>query len=103
MLSLLYVPCPDMESAKRIATQLLANKHIACANILPGMVSLYHWNGALEQSSEVVLLLKTQPSHEAAARAATQALHPYEMPCILTLNNVQANELFGNWVASQLL
>jgi len=57
--NLFYVPCPDINSAETISAKLLNEKLIGCANIIPGMTSMYWWEGKIEKSSECILILKT--------------------------------------------
>jgi len=101
-LSLYYCPCPEFETAEKISRQLLAYNLIACANIIPGMVSLYKWEGKIEESSEVILILKTQPENFTSIEKQVNELHPYDCPCILELNIENANSKYSSWVTKQL-
>lgn len=101
-LCLLYVPCPDLAIAKSLAHSLLQSKRIACANILPGMVSCYRWQGAIEESAEVLLLLKTTVDQgEEVARVVAQ-LHPYEVPCVATVRLTDVDPQFYAWAQQQV-
>ena len=92
-----YVPCPDSEAARAIAAELLERHLIACANIGAPMLSLYRWDGAVQEDSEVPLLLKTDPACRNDLEAALLELHPYELPAILySLDD--ANSGFVEWV-----
>ena len=84
-LSLVYVTAESIEAAEKIARDAVARRLAACANILPGMVSLYHWNGVLERASECVLVLKTRNSLIEALTARILELHSYEAPCVLSI------------------
>ena len=57
----------------------------ACVNILPGMISYYWWNGALERGEEVVMIIKTRDLLTEQVSAAVKAMHSYETPAILVL------------------
>lgn len=92
-----YVPCPDTEVARGIAAELLERRLIACANIGAPMLSLYRWDGAVQEDSEVQLLLKTDPACRAGLEAALLELHPYELPAILYALD-DANPGFVDWV-----
>ena len=59
MISLIYVTCANSSEAESLARQLLSRKLIGCANILPGMTSIYPWQGEVKTAQETVLLLKT--------------------------------------------
>ncbi|MFV3076236.1 divalent-cation tolerance protein CutA [Niveispirillum fermenti] len=82
---LTYVTAPDIETARRIGAALVEERLAACVNILPGMESLYRWQGRVEQASEVVLIAKCRAGGAGALTARVRALHPYELPCIVTL------------------
>jgi len=98
MLQLLYSPFPTRDAARIAASQLLAQKLVACCNIVPGIESHYWWEGALTQSSEVALWCKTTAALAEKAAAALEAIHPYACPAIIRLE-AQANAAFMGWVA----
>ena len=98
---IVYTTLPDPETAERIGRDLVERGLTACANILPGMVSLYSWEGALERSSEAVLLLKTLADRAVEVREAVAALHPYDCPCILVWPVDAAHPPYLDWVRAQ--
>lgn len=99
---LLYVTCPDAEVASTISRKLLENGFIACANILPGMESLYWWEGKITRSQEVVLILKTTLERQSQVMAQVEALHPYDTPCILAIPVEEGNEPYLRWLKGAL-
>ena len=99
---LLYVPVKNSAEASALATQLLEEQLIACANILPGMTSLYRWEGKIEQAEEVLLIVKTTGQKCDAATARIEALHSYECPCVVALPPAKTNDAFAKWVFSQV-
>jgi periplasmic divalent cation tolerance protein len=82
---LLYCTAADTAEAERIAETVVGQKLAACANIIPGMRSLYWWQGKLERSEEAVLILKTRPDLVEAVTAAVKAAHGYSVPCVLPI------------------
>lgn len=82
---LIYATAPDAEVAARIARTLVDEGLAACANILPGMRSVYRWQGRVEEAAEAVLILKTRAERSAELLARLRALHPYQQPCGLVL------------------
>jgi periplasmic divalent cation tolerance protein len=82
---LLYCTTGSLAEAEAIAQKLVGERLAACANIIPGMRSVYRWQGKLEQSDEAVLILKTRPDLIEAATAAVKAAHSYSVPCVLPL------------------
>lgn len=100
---LVYTTFPDRTAAEEAARALLERRLIACANILPGMVSLYRWEGKTERAEEVVMLLKTTAARADAvvAVAAVAALHPYEVPAIVILPVAGGGAPFLAWIAAE--
>jgi periplasmic divalent cation tolerance protein len=80
-----YTTHPSLVEAERIGKTLLEQRLAACVNILPGMISHYWWQGAIERGEEVVMIVKTRASLSEAVRAAVKAMHSYAMPAILVL------------------
>lgn len=76
---------PDSEAANAVATTLVSEHLAACINIAGPMISIYHWDGQLEQATEHLLLIKTTTTAYPQLEARLKALHPYEVPEILAL------------------
>lgn len=103
---LFYIPCPDQSTAENISRTLLEEKLIGCANILPGMTSLYWWEGKIEKSSECVLILKvaegsdlsSAPDRLAALEKRVLELHPYSVPCVMRLPVAAINPSYKKWL-----
>ncbi|WP_068809592.1 divalent-cation tolerance protein CutA [Thauera phenolivorans] len=92
---------PDAEAAAKLAARLVAQRLVACANVLPGCTSVYRWQGALETTSEVPLLLKTSAARYPALEAAILAAHPYELPEIVAVPVERGLPAYLAWVASE--
>jgi periplasmic divalent cation tolerance protein len=73
------------DRAEAIARAVLEAKLAACVNIVPGVTSLYWWNGALSRDAESTLLLKTRTDLVPALTEAIRAAHPYEVPEVIAL------------------
>ena len=101
-LRLYYVTCPDIATAEKISQALLTSRLIACANILPGMKSLYWWKGQIEASQECLLFLKSSQTKTRVLMERIQRLHPYEVPCILELKLEAAAKAYGDWLLDEL-
>jgi periplasmic divalent cation tolerance protein len=97
-LRLLYITCADAAQAEQLARGVIAAGHAACANLLPGMTSIYPWQGRVETSTECVLILKTTAARAAACRAAVVATHPYQIPCVLELPISDAHGPYAAWL-----
>jgi len=80
-----YTTYPSLVEAERIGKALLERRLAACVNILPGMISHYWWQGAIERGEEVVMIVKTRASLAEGVRAAVKEMHSYTTPAILVL------------------
>ena len=89
---------PNADVAKTIARELVDRHLAACVNILPGVHSIYHWNAAVEEASEVTVLIKTRRIRYAAVEAAIQSLHPYDVPEIIAVPINGALPAYLNWM-----
>lgn len=98
---LVYVTAPTLAEAESLARLAVEGRLAACANILPGMRSLYWWQGRLESADETVLLLKTTAElAPALIRALTQA-HSYDCPCVVALPIATGNPDFLRWIEAE--
>ncbi|MEW6124171.1 MAG: divalent-cation tolerance protein CutA [Pseudomonadota bacterium] len=100
-LKLVYSTFPSVATAEAVGRRLVNARLAACANILPAMISIYEWQGALERADEVVLLLKTTDAQAAALMSALAQAHPYEVPAILLLPVEAGGAAFAAWVEAQ--
>jgi len=85
-----------------MARALVGERLAACVNVVPGVVSIYRWEGEVRRDEEVLLVLKTTVGRVEALRERVVALHPYEVPEVLALPVDQAHESYGAWVRSQV-
>lgn len=95
-----FVTAPQ-DKAEALAEQLLAERLIACANILPGVQSLYWWEGRLTRDTESLLLLKTTESRSDRLIARIREIHPYDVPEIIAAPIVAGNPDYLRWVAAE--
>lgn len=96
-----YVTCPSVQVAKAIATKAVQNKVAACGNIIPGMISVYEWQGKIEEEQEVSLILKSQSHLSEDLIKLVKENHPYDVPCILVLPVQTGNSDFLTWLKEQ--
>jgi periplasmic divalent cation tolerance protein len=90
-----YTTYPSAVEAEKAGRALIEKALAACVNILPGMISLYRWEGAIERGEEAVMIIKTRAALAEAVCAAVKAMHSYVTPAILVipLESVDANYL----------
>ncbi len=99
-LSLVLTTEADRERAEALARDLLERGLVACASLHP-VVSLYRWQGQLERSEEVQLLLKTTPQALEALRRALDELHSYDTPEWIHWT-AASDGPYGHWLLEQL-
>ena len=101
-LRLVFVTCPSAVVAANLAKTLVEERLAACGNIVPGLRSIYRWQGKIEDETECLLLLKTTADGFAALEQRVRALHPYEVPEILGVAVDGALPAYVQWVADSL-
>lgn len=97
----LYVTTSGPDEAETIARTLIGERLVACANVLGEARSFYWWNGAVEDTVETVLVLKTKRTLVDAATQRIKALHSYDCPCVIALDIDGGNTDFLNWIAKE--
>ncbi|WP_295454724.1 divalent-cation tolerance protein CutA [uncultured Thiodictyon sp.] len=97
---LVFCTCPDQETAVRIAERLVGERLAACVNLLPGLTSIYRWQGAIERETEVLLLIKTVAGHLPALTETLRGLHPYAVPEIIALPITEGLPDYLSWVST---
>lgn len=92
---------PDLDSAKTIARQLLAEGLAACINIGSPVLSLYEWESTMHESEEIPVVIKTTCAQQALLIERLIALHPYELPEALVLPTAGGHAPYLAWVQQQ--
>jgi periplasmic divalent cation tolerance protein len=90
---------PDVEQARVIAAELVERRLAACVNLLPGVESIYRWEGKVERAGEVLAVIKT--TRYAELEAALKELHPYEVPEILALPVAAGLAGYLEWLGAE--
>lgn len=93
--------CPDEDVAERIASELVTAGHAACANIIPGLTSVFFWEGKAEKDPEVLLLIKTTGRAYPAMEESIQEMHPYELPEIIAVRIDRGLGEYLSWISSE--
>lgn len=92
---------PDQASAARLAATLVDLRAAACANVLAPCASVYRWQGKVETSAEVPVLMKTSRAAYARLEKIVREHHPYELPEIIVLRVEDGLPGYLNWVAQE--
>ena len=101
-LAVVLVTAPDMDTAARLARALVEERLAACGNLVPGVRSIYRWQGAVQDDAEVLLVLKTPQHAVERLRARVVALHPYECPEVVVLPVASVHPPYLAWVLGQV-
>jgi periplasmic divalent cation tolerance protein len=91
-----YLTTKDLVEAKKIASKLLENKLIACANMFP-IESMFKWKGKIVDEAEVAMFCKAKKKNFDKIKSVVEKLHSYEVPCIVSFD-VHSNKAFEAWV-----
>tara|TARA_Y100000590_G_scaffold470732_1_gene668936 strand:+ start:2039 stop:2365 length:327 start_codon:yes stop_codon:yes gene_type:complete len=95
---LVYTTCSSEDEAALIADNLLREGLVACANIIPSMVSLYRWEDKIVQDRECIVLLKTIEKNFNSIEKIIIELHSFDRPCIICIPISEINNEFGKWI-----
>jgi periplasmic divalent cation tolerance protein len=98
---LVYTTWPSADQAEAAGRRLVEQKLCACVNILPGMVSVYAWEGKIERGEEAVMILKTTKARSAELMQAVRAAHPYDTPAIIELAVSAIDPRYGAWILAE--
>jgi periplasmic divalent cation tolerance protein len=96
-----YTTYPSIVEAEAAGRTLVERRLCACVNILPGMVSLYWWQGKIDRGDEVVMIIKTRASLAEAVRAAVRQMHSYTTPAILVLPIENVDPDYHAWIVEE--
>jgi len=96
-----YTTYPSVVEAERAGRVLVERRLCACVNILPGMVSLYWWQGAIERGEEAVMIIKTRASLAEAVRGAAKEMHSYMTPAILVVPLESVDPDYHAWIVKE--
>lgn len=100
-LCVVLMTAPNEESGEFLARELVSERLAACGNVIPGLVSVYWWEGELEREDEVLVLLKAPEHRIEALVERAKALHPYDVPEVLALPVTGGDLEYARWVAEE--
>jgi periplasmic divalent cation tolerance protein len=93
-----YTTFPSLVEAERVGRSLVERRLCACVNILPGMVSYYWWQDAIERGDEVVMIIKTRATLADAVRMAVKDVHSYTTPALLVIPVENVDPDYAAWI-----
>jgi periplasmic divalent cation tolerance protein len=98
---LIYATFPGIEEAERIGAELVALRLAACVNLVPGMRSIYHWQGRIERGEETVAIIKTRAHLAERVVGAVRVLHAYTNPALVVLPVLGGSADFLAWIMAE--
>ena len=93
---------PDAQVAEELGRALVSERLAACANVIPGVSSIYWWEGEVHREGEALVLLKTTASRVEALEARVVELHPYDVPEVLALPVSSGHQPYLEWVVAEV-
>jgi periplasmic divalent cation tolerance protein len=94
--------CGSHEEALRVARAVVEKRLAACVNILPAVRSVYHWKDVIEESEEVLLVIKSSRPLFDELRAEIERLHSYDVPEVIAMQVVDGAEQYLTWLTHEL-
>ncbi|MFN0242043.1 MAG: divalent-cation tolerance protein CutA [Planctomycetota bacterium] len=98
---LVLTTAPDLDTARRLAQELVAERLAACASLVPGVESVYRWNGAVESAREILLVVKTTSGRIGDLERWLARAHPYEVPELVVLDPAHVGAAYASWLAAE--
>ena len=95
---IVLVTAPTVDKAAELARALVEEELAACGNVVPGLRSIYRWEGKVHDEAEALLILKTRAPLFEALRQRVVALHPYQCPEVLRLDVEEGHAPYLRWI-----
>ena len=95
------ITAPDAEAGVRLARCLVEERLAACVNVVPGVRSIYRYEGRVHDDPEVLLIAKTRSERIEMLTERVNALHPYDLPEVVALPGVGGSALYLEWVRTE--
>ncbi|ESP00914.1 hypothetical protein LOTGIDRAFT_173015 [Lottia gigantea] len=97
--SMAFITVPNLEVAKKLSHGIVKEKLAACVNIIPGITSVYEWEGKVEEDSELLLMVKTQTVKVDALSEYVRKNHPYEVAEVISSKIDNGNPPYLKWIS----
>ena len=97
-----FITAANTDEARRLAEMLVESRLAACVQILPGIESIYRWQGRIERQEEVLLIAKSERSRFNELEKEVRTIHSYEMPEIVAISLVDGSRPYLDWLSESL-
>ncbi len=96
--SLIYITAASRDEAVMLGRSLVEARLVACANVIDGAISIYWWEGAVQEEREALLVAKTVSGNADAVIAKVKELHSYSCPCVVAMPIAAGNAAYLEWI-----
>lgn len=100
MVRIILTSSPNNETSLKLSRSLTEKRLAACVSVIPGIRSLYWWEGKVQEDNEELLLIKTAEEKMDSALSLLRSLHPYETPELIVINPELVDKKYAAWLAS---
>lgn len=100
-LSVVLMTVPDAATGEHVARALVEERLIACANVVPGVTSVYRWEGEVRSETEHLVVMKTRAALLERLFERAAALHPYDVPELIALDVAAGSRPYCGWVRAE--
>lgn len=98
---IVYTTINNLTEAKKLAKEIISFKLAACANIIPGVLSVYEWEGEVKEDAECIVVFKTRVGQAEELQTLIKKLHPYEVPAIMSIDLDSVEPEYREWLDAQ--
>ena len=95
---IVLVTCASLGEARSIGREVVKKRLAACANIVPGVESIYRWKGKVERAREILVVVKTTAARLAGLEREVKRMHSYEVPEFIVLPVIAGSREYLRWI-----
>lgn len=99
---IVLVTCPTRTTAQGLARLVVQQRVAACVNVVPGIESVFRWEGKIDRAKEVLLIIKTTKSRFVSLMKTVKQHHPYEVPEMIALPIQAGFQPYLDWVTASV-
>ena len=97
-----FVTAPSVEVARLLANSLLEKESVTCVNLIPGVESVYRWDGKVQSDQEILMMVKTMTSAQRSVIETIAAEHPYDVPECIFIEVTEGHSPYLSWLNQEV-